>query len=483
MNHSQHFIQQRKLYMALPLLATPFIVMIFWALGGGSQAASLPQARSTAGLNTILPEAQLEGKEQWDKLSLYEQAASDSMRYEEARENDPYFDLAAFKTSQPARQTDEDDKLINAFRQRDRQSVDEIEKQVQEKLAQLQKAVNGNSANQDLVNYNAVIPRASADRGVISSNEEDEYTEQMERITRGDATQQRETMEEMEAMMNMIGEKNRQPDPEMQQIEGVLDKILDIQHPERVRERLQASEIRSNTQSLKIQPVTADNIALIAQPLLQEQPGEIIEETPIAVVSDDADSVGLTGENIDNSFNQLANGFFGLDNRQLSIDPASGSPIITEGIQAVVHDTQQLVAGSTVKLRLAEQTTIAGLTLPKDQFIHGTCQVNGERLIIKINSIRVDHILLPVAMSAYDLDGLEGIHIPGAITRDAAKQGSADALQSMQMMNVNPTIGAQAASAGIEAAKGLLTKKARLVKVTVKAGYQVLLKDNHSHFN
>jgi hypothetical protein len=38
-------------------------------------------------------------------------------------------------------------------------------------------------------------------------------------------------------------------------------------------------------------------------------------------------------------------------------------------------------------------------------------------------------------------------------------------------------LGAQAASAGIDAAKGLIRKKAKLVKVTVKAGYRVLLKD------
>lgn len=33
--HSQKFIRGRKLIMMLPLLATPFLTMIFWALGGG----------------------------------------------------------------------------------------------------------------------------------------------------------------------------------------------------------------------------------------------------------------------------------------------------------------------------------------------------------------------------------------------------------------------------------------------------------------
>jgi hypothetical protein len=44
---------------------------------------------------------------------------------------------------------------------------------------------------------------------------------------------------------------------------------------------------------------------------------------------------------------------------------------------------------------------------------------------------------------------------------------------------MDPSLGAQAASAGIQAAKTLISKKVKLVKVTVKAGYQVLLRDNN----
>jgi hypothetical protein len=45
---------------------------------------------------------------------------------------------------------------------------------------------------------------------------------------------------------------------------------------------------------------------------------------------------------------------------------------------------------------------------------------------------------------------------------------------------LNPSIGVQAASAGISAAKNLLSKKVRLIKVTVKAGYRVLLWDKNN---
>jgi hypothetical protein len=43
--------------------------------------------------------------------------------------------------------------------------------------------------------------------------------------------------------------------------------------------------------------------------------------------------------------------------------------------------------------------------------------------------------------------------------------------------------GAQAAGVGIEAAKTLFSKKAKLIKVVVKAGYQVLLHDEQQKQN
>ncbi len=43
---------------------------------------------------------------------------------------------------------------------------------------------------------------------------------------------------------------------------------------------------------------------------------------------------------------------------------------------------------------------------------------------------------------------------------------------------MSDNIGVQAAGAGLEAAKSLFSKKVKLIKVTVKAGYKVMLKDD-----
>jgi hypothetical protein len=71
---------------------------------------------------------------------------------------------------------------------------------------------------------------------------------------------------------------------------------------------------------------------------------------------------------------------------------------------------------------------------------------------------------------------MEGVHIPGAITRDVAKQSADNSLQNIGMSSIDPSFKVQATTAGINAAKSLLTKKAKLMKVTVKAGYKILLK-------
>ena len=78
---------------------------------------------------------------------------------------------------------------------------------------------------------------------------------------------------------------------------------------------------------------------------------------------------------------------------------------------------------------------------------------------------------------------MSGLYIPGAITRDVAKQSAEQGLQDIGFTSLNPSIGTQAASAGIQAAKTLLSKKVKLVKVTLKAGYHLLLYDEKQKQN
>jgi hypothetical protein len=72
---------------------------------------------------------------------------------------------------------------------------------------------------------------------------------------------------------------------------------------------------------------------------------------------------------------------------------------------------------------------------------------------------------------------MEGIFVPGSLARDVAKSSADNALQSVGISGFDLSLKTQAAAAGIGAAKSLLSKKVKQARVTVGAGYQVLLCD------
>lgn len=429
---TQRFVQNRKFFMVLPLLVLPFLTMIFWALGGGQRSPVQAMVTDKAGLNAELPNPHFDEKEIWDKLSLYEIADRDSETFEEARKSDPYFDLIAFKTQQDLepKSKESQDKLIDSFKTRDRLAADPIEDRVNRKLEELYKKINSDESvgSRNTYKQEPVIPAVSMP----------EFSQDVDRL---------------QQMMEAIGATGEE-DPEMQQMESFLEKILDIQHPERVKDRLKSQKPENKRDTFIVKAVNEENNI-----------SELASDKKTKALNNYDSAVEIIPEIFS------SNSFYGLED-ELRLGQETGN-----ALEAVVHGTQELVAGAPARMRLLNDVTINGRLIEKNQFIYGICAINGERLTIEINSIRSGNSLLPVSLAVFDLDGLEGIYIPGAITRDAARKASDDALQNVQLMSLDPSIGQQAAGAGIEAAKGLLSKKAKLIKVTVKAGYQVLLKD------
>lgn len=116
-------------------------------------------------------------------------------------------------------------------------------------------------------------------------------------------------------------------------------------------------------------------------------------------------------------------------------------------------------------------------------FIYGNTAIENERLAIKISSIQFDNQLFNVALAVYDMDGLPGIDIPGSESRQVVKQSTDQAIQSFSPLSFDPSLKAQTAAAGIGAAKNLLSRKVKQVRVTVKAGHQILLRDENQKEN
>ncbi len=433
--HSQKFLQKRRFAMVLPVLVLPFLTTIFWTLGGGQGSPAQAMTSEKAGFNLILPDAHF-NNEELNKLALYEKAERDSLKFKEERDNDPYFNLATLEDQSTQEIQQEPVKRNNSsslktVSGKQKQAIDPNEARVNQKLEQLYRELN------------------KAEEPIVETKVEENSSQNIS------DPQFSSDVKQLEGMMEMMKQGN-EADPEMQRIDGMLEKILDIQHPDRVREKIREQSKLKNGQVFPVEHFQPeDNMSLLTASKVGQR-----------VIPD---SSALLSRAF--SVQSRQNSFYGLED-EIQNENETGN-----AIEAVIHDTQELVVGSTVKMRLLNDVYINGRLISKDQFVYGTAAISGERMTIAINSIRDDNSLFPVSLSAYDLDGVEGLYIPGAITRDAAKQSSDQAMQSLQFMTMDQSLSAQAASAGMQAAKGLFSKKVKLIKVTVKAGYKILLMD------
>ncbi len=147
-------------------------------------------------------------------------------------------------------------------------------------------------------------------------------------------------------------------------------------------------------------------------------------------------------------------------------------------IPAIIDGKQRVADGAAVKLKLTDSVTIKNQLLPKGQELFGSCQITNQRLLLTIRNIRLNEQIIPVNLTVYSEDGMPGIPAPEAELSGVAGSNADQALQSMQLMSMDQSIGAQAAASGINAAKDLFSKKVKKIKVKLKNEYPVLLKNN-----
>lgn len=385
-------VRKRKMLLVLPVLVIPFLTLAFWAMGGGKKPDQPPG--NFKGLNLHLPEANLKDEKVLDKLGFYDKADKDSMKMEELMRNDPYYLHESKQISDglelmtQATATKYNQRLKTSPYEEDRRAP---EQKLMQRITELQKEMNKPAS------YEGPDKQKELELG----NE----------------------VERLERMMQNMDNPGKE-DPEIKQLEGTLDKILDIQHPERIKQRVKEKSWQEREQVFVVSKQSAADTSI--------------------------------------------KGFYGINKVR--------DDVRQNAIEAVVHENQTLVNGAIIKLRLTNDIYVNGSPIPQGNFIYGVASLSDERLIISINSIRHDHFLFPVKLEVFDMDGLPGIYIPGAITRDVTKQSADNSLELMDLSTMDPSLKAQATAAGIGAAKNFLSKKAKLVKVLVKANYKVLIK-------
>ena len=413
---TEKFLRKRQFFLVIPIIIVPILLLFTWALGGWKSSETDGMDKKKAAFNMNLPDAHFKRGDMLDKMSYYDKAKLDSDKYKALTRSDPYFKSNSDSSSSfPGVRNSGNYLKTSPY---DGGNHEPSEKKVYEKLAQLNHALN----------TNAISEPKKADPGLPVST----------------ATVNSADIDRLESMMKMMGQKDGD-DPEVRQLNYMLEKILDIQHPDRVQEKIkQTSELRKG----QVFPVSATGIY---------------------------NPVSLSFNNINQYSLQQAsrlNTFFGLNDTLIN-----GNSI--NMITGVFDESQSIVSGSTVKIRLTSDVYINGILIQKNNYLYGLAVLNGDRLNIEIKSIQSPGAIFPVQLTVYDLDGLPGLYIPGTISRDVSKQSADQAIQNLGISNLDASLMTQVASTGVEAVKTLVSKKVKLISVTVKSGYQVILRDHN----
>jgi hypothetical protein len=266
----------------------------------------------------------------------------------------------------------------------------------------------------------------------------------------GPLATRREVMSE-----GLQGKGGLAPDPEMERIDAMLDKLIRIQHPGLVE--------RDTGTGKSAGPVLLFTVPKQEEAVLGLGTGSAAEGGEAA-----ADVAGSGTSVVTGGFIEIGDG--GLRD---SVGRRGD-----EALEATIDGDQTVTGGAWVALRLSREARLGGVLVPAGQLLTGEASLSGERLKVHIGGVRVVASILPVDLQVYDLDGVAGIRIPGAMTRDVAKESTAEAMSGLGLASMDPSLTGQAANAGLQLAKTLTSRKLRAVRVALPAGYRVLLRNN-----
>ncbi len=339
---------RRKILLVLPLLVMPFLALAFYAAGGGRGSSG--DAVASKGINTALPDANFKTEEPLDKMGFYAKGEKDI-----SASNG--ISGVAGKMGFGGNVEDEKTAEINA------------------KLAALNKEINSPPADLGGGKGSAYSPAPKTREAGISND-----------------------VDRLETLMRSM-KADKGTDPEMEQMNAMLEKLLDIQHPARAQQK---------------------------------------------VVSK------IYGDGVEKEF--LA-------------------------VPAEIADAGKVVQGSTIRLRLLDSVVLKNVVIPKGHEVFGLCRLVNQRLLLDIKSIRLKELTIPVELTMYGLDGMPGIAAKEAVFGDVASGGAVDAVGGISVYGMDG-IGGQVAGAGIDAAKSLFSRKVRVVRVKLKSGDKVLLRNN-----
>lgn len=395
------FLNKNKAPLLLPLALLPFVVLIFYILGGGENAAGgsgEAAAKSNPdGVNYLLPEAE-SSIEIFDKMEAYQKREVVATQdYNILGDKDSTGKARPFGVAD----TDSTRTLPVLF---DGQNSDEPT-HLLEHIKQKEENIQKELALQD---ENPRIERQQNPKAAHQKKEKEKPSRQTGEPT---SLMQEEKQEQAASNFSFTGIEE-------------LDKIFD--------ENL---ELNRQNDSLKF--------------FLAQSKNQLLEIGKAQSTS------------------------FTLDKKQASaFNKEEGR--LNAPIKAEIYETETVLDGNRVKLRLLEDAQINGQEIPKNSFVYGICKTGNERLHIEISQLPVGDSFLPVKLTIHDLDGLPGLYVPDNAVRKVTKEVGASTNTSSLFGVTNDPL-AYAGIRAVDRTAQTLLKGVRLKRVTVKKNTLVYL--------
>ena len=149
-------------------------------------------------------------------------------------------------------------------------------------------------------------------------------------------------------------------------------------------------------------------------------------------------------------------------------------------IRACIYRTVTVSDGKEAEIRLLEPVKVGDTYIPANTVLTATARINGERMDLSVTSVAYKGTIMPVELEVYDTGGMKGISVPGSQELTALKEMAANMGSTMgSSISISTDAGAQLASdlgrGVIQGMSQYLSTKFRTVRVTLKAGHEVLL--------
>jgi hypothetical protein len=220
--------RRRRILLFVPPVIFCFTTILFTALGGGQREQA--KAGDKKGLSMKLPSAIIGAEQTGDKMSFYDKAHADSLKKQQLRKADPYA----------------------------QNSVDSLNR------------LSGQNAGSAFSTYPGTL--GSTGYGAKNSTPAENETRINQRLAQLQAVvnKPQPVSQPIQKPVSALPDSVLKPatvpeDPELKQMNGLLEKILEIQHPERVKPAADKTNNASAVKKFRAIPAVIDGTQKIVQ--------------------------------------------------------------------------------------------------------------------------------------------------------------------------------------------------------------------------